>query len=79
MLNETETEKHRLFCSFLSLVSFQLGVGPPGPSSWLRLCLSAGPSPWLRLFLSAVPLALCHTVNPALIIALRLEKGEMRT
>ena len=32
--------------------------------------------PWLRLCFSAGPLALCHTVNPALAIALRLQKGK---
>ena len=31
MLKKTETEKHRLFVTFLLLVSFQLGGGGSGP------------------------------------------------
>ena len=44
----------------LSLVAFQLRRGQP---PWL---------PWLCLRLSTGPVTLCHTVNVALVIALRL-------
>ena len=56
-------------------------------SEFLRFCASNPPHqnfldpplPWLRLCLSVRPLALCHTVNQALVIVLRLQIGEMRT
>ena len=39
MLKETETEETIIFFgTFLSLVAFQLGGGPHGPSIRLRLC-----------------------------------------
>ena len=41
MLKETETEETIVFfMTFLSLVEFQLGGGPPAPPPpiWLRLC-----------------------------------------
>ena len=59
MLKETETKKHRLFVTFLSLMSFQLGEGGGLLPSLAKPMSERG------------ALALCQTINPALVIALR--------
>ena len=68
MPKKIETEKQRLFCNvfIISVILIAENAGPLGP-------------PLATPMSERLALPLYHTVNPAVVIALRSQKGEMKT